>query len=76
MSMSAQNFNMLWAAIDVLEPQEHISLCRALSYPNLTKKARAERDLKLQKAAFPRDIYKKEVKDASFLLQKLGGKNG
>jgi hypothetical protein len=67
---------MLWKAIDVLETQEHISLVRAITYPQLKKQARAERDKKLYAAAYPRDIYKKEAKSASFLVEKLGGNRG
>lgn len=74
--LSADDFNMLWRAIDVLEAQEHIALVRALTYPQLKKNARVERDKKLHQAAFPRDIYKKEAKNVSFLLNKLGGNNG
>ena len=72
--MNAKDFNMLWRAIDVLESQEHISLVRALIYPQLKKQARIDRDKKLYAAAYPRDIYKKPVKSASFLVDKLGGK--
>jgi hypothetical protein len=75
-SLSAQDFNMLWRAIDVLESQEHISHCRALLYPSMKRQARVERDKKLYAAAYPRDIYKKEAKSASFLVDKLGGKRG
>ena len=71
--MPASDFGMLWKAIDVLEAQEHISMIRAIQFPQLTKQARTERDKKLYQAAYPRDIYKKEAKNASFLLQKLGG---
>ena len=67
---------MLWKAIDVLEAQEHISHIRATTYPQLKRQARVERDKKLYAAAYPRDIYKKEAKSASFLIEKLGGKNG
>jgi hypothetical protein len=74
--MPAHIFNRLWKAIDVLESQEQISSIRAIQYPNLTKAARTERDKKLYAAAYPRDIYKKEAKDAAFLVQKLGGKDG
>jgi hypothetical protein len=74
--MPAPDFNMLWKAIDVLEAQEHISLVRAFQYPQLKKQARVDRDKKLYAAAYPRDIYKKEAKSASFLLNKLGGANG
>jgi hypothetical protein len=76
MQMPAQQFNMLWKAIDVLEAQEHINLCRALQYPMLKRQARVERDKKLYNAAYPRDIYKKEAKSASFLVEKLGGNRG
>ncbi len=74
--MSAADFNKLWKAIDVLEAQEHIAQIRAVTYPQLTRPARVERDKKLYSAAYPRDIYKKEAKSASFLVEKLGGKRG
>lgn len=64
---------MLWKAIDVLEAQEHIAFVRGLQYPQLKRQARVERDKKLYQAAYPKDIYKKDAKDANFLLQKLGG---
>lgn len=76
MSLTARNFNTMWNAIDVLEAQEHIALCRAISYPNLKKAAMKQRDDKLVKAAYPSNIYKKKAQDVNFLLQKLGGKNG
>jgi hypothetical protein len=76
MKMSAADFNMLWKAIDILEAQEHIAHIRATSYPNLTKQARSERDKTLYKSAYPRDLYKRETKSVSSLLQKLGGVNG
>jgi hypothetical protein len=69
-------FNKLWKAIDVLEAQEQLSTIRAYQHTSLTKNARIERDKKLYAAAYPRHIYKKEAKDASFLLQKLGGTDG
>ena len=72
--MSANDFNILWKAIDVLEAQEHISQVRALMYPILKKQARIDRDKKLYAAAYPRDIYKKPAKSAFFLVDKLGGK--
>jgi hypothetical protein len=75
--MSASEFNKLWKAIDILEAQEHIAFVRAIQYPHLKKQARVERDKKLYQAAYPRDIYKKDAKSVSFLVQKLGGaKNG
>lgn len=76
MELSARDFNILWNAIDVLESQEHIALTNALVYPNLKKHARSERDKKLVAAAYPRDVYKKEAKDATFLVKKLGGNGG
>lgn len=74
--MTASDFNMLWRAIDVLEAQEHIAESRAATYPHLTKKARVERDQKMTKAAYPRTIYKKDTKEVSYLLNKLGGASG
>jgi len=72
--MPASAFNSLWKSIDVLEAQEHIEKVRVESYPSLTKKAKTERDNKLLKAAYPKEIYKREAKDVSFLVKKLGGK--
>jgi len=66
----------LWKAIDILEAQEQLVLIRAFQHTSLTKNAKIERDKKLYAAAYPRDIYKREAKDASFLVQKLGGKDG
>lgn len=74
--MPAARFNGLWKAIDVLEAQEQLVLIRAFQYPQLKKQARSDRDKKLYAAAYPRDIYKKEAKSASFLAQKLGGRSG
>ncbi len=72
--MPAREFNNLWKAIDVLEAQEHLALSRALLFPHLKPRARAERDKKLSTAAYPRDIYKKEAKSSAFLVNTLGGK--
>jgi hypothetical protein len=74
--MRAENFNLLWSAIDVLEAQEHLALINAIQYPKLTKAARAEKTKTLSSTAYPRHIYKRESKDAGFLISKLGGKNG
>lgn len=76
MTMPAADFNSLWRAIDVLEAQEHISLLRAFQFPMLKGHAQKEREKHLYQAAYPRDIYKKEAKDANFLIQKLGGQRG
>lgn len=74
--LSARRVNSLWQAIDVLEAQEHITHVNALEYPNLKPSAKRERNKKLYSVAYPRDIYKRDAKDVSVLLQKIGGSDG
>lgn len=71
--MPAAFFNLLWKAIDILEAQEHLAVIHAVMYPKLKRSAKLERNKRLHSMAFPKEIYKKDAKDVSFLLQKLGG---
>lgn len=71
--MPVSRLNKLWRAIDVLEAQEHIAQMRAAGFPYMKKEEMKERQKKLYNAAYPRDIYRRETKDVSFLADKLNG---
>lgn len=76
MSISHNDFVSLWKSIDVLEAQEQIVATTVGMFPKLKRNAQTERNKKLYKEAYPRDIYKRTSKDAaSSLLAKLGGGN-
>jgi len=74
--MPARQFNKLWAAIDILESQEHIGHIKAIGFHNLAKGAKTKRNKELYAAAYPKHIYKKDAKDSKdfrYLARKLGG---
>lgn len=75
-NMAATEFNTLWNAIDVLEAQEQIQFINGLLHPKLKQSVQNKKMTKLMKDAYPNSVYPKQSKDASFLVDKLGGKRG
>lgn len=80
-TMSAQKFNKLWGAIDVLESQSQMMLIKAFQFKDLEPAARKENWNNLVKLAYPRDIYKQKTKAGApqktgFMFAKVGVKNG
>jgi len=66
----------LWKAIDVIEAQEALTLIRAIGHYKTKASYQREREKKLNDMAYPRHIYRRDTRDVSVLVNKLGGKNG
>lgn len=71
--MPAHELASLWRAIDVIESQEDMRAMNTSLVGQMKPEAFRAFKKKLYDRAYPRDVYKREAKDAKFLLSKLGG---